>query len=283
MMPATTPCGSRKRQRGIAVEEGDGVAVDLVGSAAVELEVAHRRGHVRFALPERLAGVARFECGQCRRLARQQPESAVSKRPRSSAGMRLHGLLSKARRAARTARSTSALAEAGMEANTLPSDGQTTSMRSPDKESTERPSMTCIAAVPSAVARWAECLPILLSLGVRRGSAYAARAKQRQIVRFRQTRAMLGCQDFQLDPTACDTMALAHLNRLEYKPAAQSCPSRWTDHDSQIIPVEPFDFIIFGGTGDLAERKLLPALYHRQKRPGSFPSRRASSAPRAPG
>ncbi len=34
---------------------------------------------------------------------------------------------------------------------------------------------------------------------------------------------------------------------------------------SQIIPVDPFDFIIFGGTGDLAERKLLPALYHRQQ------------------
>lgn len=33
---------------------------------------------------------------------------------------------------------------------------------------------------------------------------------------------------------------------------------------AQIIPVEPFDFIIFGGTGDLAERKLLPALYYRQ-------------------
>jgi glucose-6-phosphate 1-dehydrogenase len=33
---------------------------------------------------------------------------------------------------------------------------------------------------------------------------------------------------------------------------------------SQIIPVEPFDFVIFGGTGDLAERKLLPALYYRQ-------------------
>jgi glucose-6-phosphate 1-dehydrogenase len=33
---------------------------------------------------------------------------------------------------------------------------------------------------------------------------------------------------------------------------------------SQIIPVEPFDFIAFGGTGDLAERKLLPALYQRQ-------------------
>ena len=34
---------------------------------------------------------------------------------------------------------------------------------------------------------------------------------------------------------------------------------------SQIIPVAPFDFIIFGGTGDLSERKLLPALYHRQR------------------
>ncbi|WP_099864032.1 glucose-6-phosphate dehydrogenase [Pararhizobium haloflavum] len=33
---------------------------------------------------------------------------------------------------------------------------------------------------------------------------------------------------------------------------------------SQIIPVEPFDYIVFGGTGDLSERKLLPALYHRQ-------------------
>ncbi|THF58964.1 glucose-6-phosphate dehydrogenase [Ollibium composti] len=34
---------------------------------------------------------------------------------------------------------------------------------------------------------------------------------------------------------------------------------------SQIIPVDPFDFIVFGGTGDLAERKLLPALYYRQR------------------
>ena len=34
---------------------------------------------------------------------------------------------------------------------------------------------------------------------------------------------------------------------------------------SQIIPVDPFDFIMFGGTGDLAERKLLPSLYHRQR------------------
>jgi glucose-6-phosphate 1-dehydrogenase len=34
---------------------------------------------------------------------------------------------------------------------------------------------------------------------------------------------------------------------------------------SQIIPVQPFDAVIFGGTGDLAERKLLPALYHRER------------------
>jgi glucose-6-phosphate 1-dehydrogenase len=32
---------------------------------------------------------------------------------------------------------------------------------------------------------------------------------------------------------------------------------------SQIIPVEPFDYIVFGGTGDLSGRKLIPALYHR--------------------
>ncbi|MCJ8307876.1 MAG: glucose-6-phosphate dehydrogenase [Rhizobiaceae bacterium] len=32
---------------------------------------------------------------------------------------------------------------------------------------------------------------------------------------------------------------------------------------SKIIPVEPFDYVLFGGTGDLAQRKLLPALYQR--------------------
>ena len=32
---------------------------------------------------------------------------------------------------------------------------------------------------------------------------------------------------------------------------------------AQLIPVDPFDLIIFGGNGDLALRKLLPALYHR--------------------
>ncbi len=32
---------------------------------------------------------------------------------------------------------------------------------------------------------------------------------------------------------------------------------------SRIIAVDPFDLIVFGGTGDLTYRKLLPALYHR--------------------
>ena len=32
---------------------------------------------------------------------------------------------------------------------------------------------------------------------------------------------------------------------------------------AQLVPVETFDLIIYGGTGDLAMRKLLPALYHR--------------------
>ena len=33
----------------------------------------------------------------------------------------------------------------------------------------------------------------------------------------------------------------------------------------RVIPVEPFDYVVFGGTGDLARRKLLPALYQRLK------------------
>ncbi len=32
---------------------------------------------------------------------------------------------------------------------------------------------------------------------------------------------------------------------------------------SRVIPVEPFDLVIFGGTGDLARRKVLPGLYRR--------------------
>jgi glucose-6-phosphate 1-dehydrogenase len=38
---------------------------------------------------------------------------------------------------------------------------------------------------------------------------------------------------------------------------------------SQTIPVDPFDLVVFGATGDLAERKLIPALYQRE-RAGQF-------------
>ena len=32
---------------------------------------------------------------------------------------------------------------------------------------------------------------------------------------------------------------------------------------SRVIPVEDFDLVIFGGTGDLARRKIFPGLYRR--------------------
>ncbi|MFW8633653.1 glucose-6-phosphate dehydrogenase [Cribrihabitans pelagius] len=32
---------------------------------------------------------------------------------------------------------------------------------------------------------------------------------------------------------------------------------------SRVIPVQPFDLVLFGATGDLARRKILPALFHR--------------------
>jgi len=39
---------------------------------------------------------------------------------------------------------------------------------------------------------------------------------------------------------------------------------------SRIIAVDPFDIVVFGATGDLAYRKLMPALYHRH-RDGQIP------------
>lgn len=40
---------------------------------------------------------------------------------------------------------------------------------------------------------------------------------------------------------------------------------------ARVVPVEAFDLVVFGGTGDLARRKLLPALYHRMQ-DGQMPS-----------
>lgn len=34
---------------------------------------------------------------------------------------------------------------------------------------------------------------------------------------------------------------------------------------AQLLPVETFDLTIFGGTGDLAMRKVVPAMYHRAR------------------
>ena len=42
-------------------------------------------------------------------------------------------------------------------------------------------------------------------------------------------------------------------------------PKSETGSASTFVPVEPFEIIVFGGTGDLARRKLLPALYHRYR------------------
>ena len=39
---------------------------------------------------------------------------------------------------------------------------------------------------------------------------------------------------------------------------------------SRVIPVDPFDLVIFGGTGDLARRKILPGLF-RRFRSGQMP------------
>ncbi len=50
---------------------------------------------------------------------------------------------------------------------------------------------------------------------------------------------------------------------------------------SKIIPVAEFDCVVFGATGDLTLRKLLPALYYRFL-DGQMPANPASSPSPAP-
>jgi glucose-6-phosphate 1-dehydrogenase len=58
---------------------------------------------------------------------------------------------------------------------------------------------------------------------------------------------------------------------------------RWGAIMAEFIPVEAFDIVVFGATGDLAQRKLMPALYHRW-RDGQIPSgARILAVARAPG
>jgi glucose-6-phosphate 1-dehydrogenase len=42
---------------------------------------------------------------------------------------------------------------------------------------------------------------------------------------------------------------------------------------STVIPVQPFDLVIFGATGDLSHRKILPSLYRSPPNPSrcAFP------------
>ncbi|MEM7218715.1 MAG: glucose-6-phosphate dehydrogenase [Pseudomonadota bacterium] len=50
----------------------------------------------------------------------------------------------------------------------------------------------------------------------------------------------------------------------------------------QLIPVDPFDLIIFGGSGDLSLRKLMPALYHRDGAGQIAPDSRIIGVGRSP-
>jgi glucose-6-phosphate 1-dehydrogenase len=50
---------------------------------------------------------------------------------------------------------------------------------------------------------------------------------------------------------------------------------------ARFIPVEPFDLVVFGGTGDLAMRKLLPGLYYRDSDGQLPPEARIFGAARA--
>ena len=45
--------------------------------------------------------------------------------------------------------------------------------------------------------------------------------------------------------------------------ASKDQPALQSDIGSAFVPVEPFEIVVFGGTGDLARRKLIPSLYHR--------------------
>src|SRR5919108_6044212 len=53
-------------------------------------------------------------------------------------------------------------------------------------------------------------------------------------------------------------------------------------HRPRIVPVPSCDFVVLGGTGDLAMRKLLPALYHRNRDGQLHPESRIIALSREP-
>ena len=50
----------------------------------------------------------------------------------------------------------------------------------------------------------------------------------------------------------------------------------------RIIPVDLFDLVVFGATGDLSQRKLLPALFHRDLQGQIPPGSRIIGSSRRP-
>ena len=70
-----------QRERGVAVGEGNGLAVHLVGGAAVELEVARQRHRVGAALLQGLADIQRLEPRQFVGLLQHSAPICISTRP----------------------------------------------------------------------------------------------------------------------------------------------------------------------------------------------------------
>jgi hypothetical protein len=123
--------------------------VHLVGSAAVELEIAGERQGVGPGLAQRLADVARLERRKFLGPIRDELSEPGQVRPRSNAGMRPQSP-SSARRAASTASFTSSAPPRAISAKVSPSLGLTTG-RQPPTASRQRPSInTCPSLIPMA-------------------------------------------------------------------------------------------------------------------------------------
>jgi hypothetical protein len=77
-----------KHGRHVAVQKRQRIAVELIGRRAVKLEIARSGDHIGRPLLERLAGVARLQCGQFARIVgdrlaelRQQPAALGRRQP----------------------------------------------------------------------------------------------------------------------------------------------------------------------------------------------------------
>ena len=203
-----------QRQRRVAVEERDGVAMDLVGGAAVEFEIAHRRRDVGAPLPHRLAGVARLQRGKLGRvLLDQQAEPRQAAAPLE----RRHAAPSAPlrRRRGRPSRHGRHPPRPRRAPRRRPArrTGRPTSMRSPDNAvdglaaddlhegAALRHSGRQMRAHRTTLL-WDSAVPVSM-LQVRTG--------QRRTCTDKQERAP-PCQVL-----ACGTLALANLNRLEYR------------------------------------------------------------------